>query len=59
MKRIALLFLLAMLSIRMHGQQIGEIDLGRHQLDTAELLTRRNIPAVKAPQLPRISTELA
>lgn len=38
MKRSALLsLLLAMLSIRMHGQQIGEIDLGRHQLDTAEV----------------------
>jgi hypothetical protein len=45
MKRIALLSLMAMLSIRIHGQQIGEIDLGRHQFDTAEVRDVNIMPA--------------
>jgi hypothetical protein len=43
-KITALLFMVAMLSIRIHGQQIGEIDLSRLEGETAEVQNQNVMP---------------
>jgi len=44
MKTILLLSLIATLSTRSYGQQVGEIDLSRHGGDTAEVQDQNVIP---------------